>query len=324
MGRWQQVRRATARSSSSYGEARHRQVAHHPGDLRERIAGEPPRTGLRFHALPYYTSTAFYPFVEQLKFSLGLDREDASALSTGEPGECDCRRPAAETRAGGAVVCRAAVDPDRRALSAARPIAAAAEGRDRRSPGQSFPGPRARHAAGDRFEDLHWIDPTSREVVDVLVDRVQNRSILAIITARSEFQPSWNAHSHIHHAVLNRLSRPVARDAGRAGRRARAAQGGHRGDHRQDRRRAVVPGGADQDGARIQPPDRAAWALRAVGPVAATGDPGDADGLADGAARPDGAVQADRADRRHDRSRVLLRDAVMRSPTRRRSRSRRR
>ena len=59
------------------------------------------------------------------------------------------------------------------------------------------------------FEDLHWIDPTSREVIDLLVDRAQTRAILVIITARTEFQPSWNAHSHITTLVLSRLSRQL-------------------------------------------------------------------------------------------------------------------
>ena len=59
------------------------------------------------------------------------------------------------------------------------------------------------------FEDTHWIDPTSREVLDLLVDRVQNTSILIIITCRSEFQSSWNAHSHITTLTLNRLSRQL-------------------------------------------------------------------------------------------------------------------
>ena len=59
------------------------------------------------------------------------------------------------------------------------------------------------------FEDAHWIDPTSREVLDLLVDKVQGASILIVITCRPEFQPSWNAHSHITTLTLNRLSRQL-------------------------------------------------------------------------------------------------------------------
>ena len=49
-------------------------------ELRERIAGE-LHGRISFQCSPYYTSTALYPFAEQLKFAVGLDREDSSALS---------------------------------------------------------------------------------------------------------------------------------------------------------------------------------------------------------------------------------------------------
>ena len=160
------------------------------------------------------------------------------------------------------------------------------------------------------FEDLHWIDPTSREVIDLLVDRVQNRPILVIITARSEFQPSWNAHSHITTLVLNRLSRQlrttlVERVAGRELPKEVIEEIIVKTDgvplFLEELTKTVLEFNLLTETAR---------ALRAVGPMAAARDPGDADGLADGAAGPDGAVQADRADRRHHRPRVLLRDAA--------------
>ena len=49
-------------------------------ELRDRVAGE-QLAYVSFQCSPYYTSTAFYPFVEQLTFALGIDREDASSLS---------------------------------------------------------------------------------------------------------------------------------------------------------------------------------------------------------------------------------------------------
>ena len=50
-------------------------------ELRERIAGE-PHGRMSFQCSPYYTSTAFYPFAERLKFAMGLDREDSPELSS--------------------------------------------------------------------------------------------------------------------------------------------------------------------------------------------------------------------------------------------------
>ena len=72
------------------------------------------------------------------------------------------------------------------------------------------------------FEDAHWIDPTSREVLDLLVDRVQDTSVLIAITCRSEFQPSWNCAFPHHDAHAEPAEPPVARDARRTCRRRRS------------------------------------------------------------------------------------------------------
>jgi hypothetical protein len=41
-------------------------------------------------------------------------------------------------------------------------------------------------------EDAHWIDPTSRELPDLAVERVRNLPVLLILTFRPEFQPPWD------------------------------------------------------------------------------------------------------------------------------------
>ena len=55
------------------------------------------------------------------------------------------------------------------------------------------------------FEDLHWIDPTSRELLDLAVERIRNLPVLLIVTFRPEFQPSWIGKPHVTMLVLNRL-----------------------------------------------------------------------------------------------------------------------
>jgi class 3 adenylate cyclase/predicted ATPase len=55
------------------------------------------------------------------------------------------------------------------------------------------------------FEDVHWIDPTSRELLDLAVDRVRNLPVLLIVTFRPEFQPPWTGEPHVTMLVLNRL-----------------------------------------------------------------------------------------------------------------------
>jgi predicted ATPase len=55
------------------------------------------------------------------------------------------------------------------------------------------------------MEDAHWIDPTSRELLDLTIDRVRRLPVLLVITFRSEFQPPWGGRSHVTSLALNRL-----------------------------------------------------------------------------------------------------------------------
>ena len=55
------------------------------------------------------------------------------------------------------------------------------------------------------FEDAHWIDPTSRELLDLAADRVRRLQVLLAITFRPEFQPPWGGRAHVTSLALNRL-----------------------------------------------------------------------------------------------------------------------
>jgi predicted ATPase len=57
------------------------------------------------------------------------------------------------------------------------------------------------------FEDVHWIDPTSRELLTVTLERVPRLRVLLLITARPEFTPPWPGHAHVTTLPLTRLSR---------------------------------------------------------------------------------------------------------------------
>ena len=41
------------------------------------------------------------------------------------------------------------------------------------------------------FEDLHWLDPTSHEVLARTIDRLKTLGVLLTITYRPEFEPPW-------------------------------------------------------------------------------------------------------------------------------------
>lgn len=57
------------------------------------------------------------------------------------------------------------------------------------------------------FEDTHWIDPTSEELMGRIIDRLQNARILLIVTHRPEWQPGFSGHGHVTSLQLNRLGK---------------------------------------------------------------------------------------------------------------------
>jgi predicted ATPase len=58
------------------------------------------------------------------------------------------------------------------------------------------------------FEDVHWSDPTTRESLDLLVDRVPALRVLVILTLRPELTPPWIGRPHVTLMSLDRLSQP--------------------------------------------------------------------------------------------------------------------
>lgn len=56
-------------------------------------------------------------------------------------------------------------------------------------------------------EDLHWIDPSSDELLGMVVDRLKRLPLLAILTARPEFLSHWHAGTHLRQMRLGPLER---------------------------------------------------------------------------------------------------------------------
>lgn len=57
------------------------------------------------------------------------------------------------------------------------------------------------------FEDVHWIDPSTREFLDRLMKRVLELPVLLVITCRPEFKPTWESYVRLTTLVLDRLPR---------------------------------------------------------------------------------------------------------------------
>ncbi|HSF31851.1 MAG TPA: adenylate/guanylate cyclase domain-containing protein [Candidatus Tectomicrobia bacterium] len=58
------------------------------------------------------------------------------------------------------------------------------------------------------WEDLHWADPTTLEVLGLVSEQAPTMPMLHVLTFRPEFSPPWPPRSHITPLVLNRLERP--------------------------------------------------------------------------------------------------------------------
>ena len=56
------------------------------------------------------------------------------------------------------------------------------------------------------LEDLHWTDPTTLELLHLLIEQTPTASMLVLLTCRPHFQPAWHHRSYITEMTLNRLS----------------------------------------------------------------------------------------------------------------------
>ena len=57
------------------------------------------------------------------------------------------------------------------------------------------------------FEDAHWIDPTSLDLLDRTVAHIAKLPVLMVVTFRPEFQPTWVGQPHVTMRPLSRLGR---------------------------------------------------------------------------------------------------------------------
>ena len=57
------------------------------------------------------------------------------------------------------------------------------------------------------WEDLHWADPSTLELLGSAIDRCRTAPILHVLTFRPDFTPPWPMRSHMTPLTLNRLER---------------------------------------------------------------------------------------------------------------------
>ncbi len=174
------------------------------GTFHDRIAGD-LHSFLLYQCSPFYTNSAFYPVIDQLELSAGLDREV----------DPDAKLDKLEGLLG-----RSTNDaPESAALLAALLSLPT----DRYPPLNMSPQKQKERTIEVLveqisllarispvlivFEDVHWIDPTTLEAINHLISAVSETRVLLLITFRPEFTPHWGSHSHISAHALHRLGR---------------------------------------------------------------------------------------------------------------------
>jgi class 3 adenylate cyclase/predicted ATPase len=197
--RWQQART---------GEGRVVLVSGEPGigksrlsaALSQRIETE-PHTRLRYFCSPHYQDSALHPFITQLERAASFARDDTVEEKLGKLRGLLASSVRGEDEI--ALVTELLSLPNSAAdlnLSPQRKREKLFEALLRQLEALA----RSR-AVLMVFEDAHWIDPTSRELLDLTLDRVSRMPILVVVTFRPEFQHAWSGLPHVTILALNRL-----------------------------------------------------------------------------------------------------------------------
>jgi class 3 adenylate cyclase len=171
---------------------------------------EAPYTRLRYFCSPHHQDSALFPFIVQLERAAGFERDDIPAIrlvklealvAPNEPAEGDVQI-LAELLSLPLDRRYAPLDltPQRKKEKTFEALLRQLAGVARRQPVLMI------------FEDLHWADPSSRELLDLMVGRVERLPVLLIATFRPEFEPPWTGQPHVTTVSLRRLGQEESRE----------------------------------------------------------------------------------------------------------------
>ncbi len=171
--------------------------------LLKHLADE-PHTRLRYFCSPQHTNSAFHPLIGQVERAAELARDDSPPQKLDKLDAVLARTSTSrEDAAFFAELLSLQNDgryptfdlaPAQRRERILDALTAQIETLARQSPVLMI------------FEDAHWTDPTSLEVISRTVNLIQNLRVLLLVTFRPEFHPPWIGRHHVTALNLNRLS----------------------------------------------------------------------------------------------------------------------
>ncbi len=172
--------------------------------LRERLAGE-AHTRIRYFCSPHHQDSALYPFISQLERAALFEREDPleKKLDKLEALLAPASPPQEEVGLLAELLSLPAASryplppstPQRRKEKTFAALLRQMEALARQKPLLIV------------FEDLHWIDPSSRELLDRMIERLASLRILLLATFRPEFAPPWSGLPQVTAMTIARLDR---------------------------------------------------------------------------------------------------------------------
>jgi len=173
-------------------------------ELERRLQFE-PHVHLRHFCSPYHQDSALYPFVDQLSRAAGFVPDEAPARrlekletllsAAGQSNEDTVLLADLLSLPNSELRPLPSLSPQRKKERTLAALIRQLEALAGRQPVLMV------------FEDAHWIDPTSRELLDLTIEHVRNLPVLLIVTFRPEFQPRWTGQPHVTKLALNRLDR---------------------------------------------------------------------------------------------------------------------
>ncbi len=178
--------------------------------LREHL-GEEPYTSLSHYCSPYHTNSALYPVIGLLERAARLDRDDPPEAQLAK---LEALLARSSDRLDGVVPLFAALlgvpTGDRYPALALTP-----EVQKRRTLQaliEQLAGLATHQSVLALYEDAHWVDPSTLELLSLVVERIRQLPVLALLTLRPEFQPPWTSHAHITTLTMSRLGRRQGTD----------------------------------------------------------------------------------------------------------------